>query len=130
VYSHLHPYLTGRETERMVVVACDVRGQPLATEVVAEGGPNEVSVRISDLFTPALRHRAVAIVIAHNHPSNDPEPGPQDLRLTERVRQAADLLEIHLLDHLIIAGARFVSLRLQGVPGLLEDAAVSFAAWP
>ena len=48
----------------------------------------------------------------------------------QRVRQAADLLEIRLLDHMIVAGARFVSLRLLRVPGLLEDAVVSIAASP
>lgn len=120
VFRHLHPYLAARETERMVVVACDVLGRPLATQVIAEGGPADVSVRIADLFTAAIRHRAVAIAMAHNHPSGSLDPSPQDLALTRQAVRASGVLDVYLIDHLIVTGRGFTSLR-QRAPGLFVE---------
>ncbi len=111
VFKLVHPVLAGREAERMVVVACDVRLRALATTVVAEGTPIDVTVRIADLFAPAVRHRAFAIVMAHNHPSDDPTPSEADRILTDRATAAGVVLGIDVLDHLVVAGDRFVSIK-------------------
>ena len=79
-YAHVYPFFVGRETERFVSVACDTRYKVIATEVIAEGLPDAVDVRIADIFALAIRHRAVALLVAHNHPS-----GPQRLRKVTRV---------------------------------------------
>ena len=121
---HLSPYLLGRETERMVVVACDARGRPMATEVVAEGSPVSVSIRLADLFAPAVRHRAPAILIAHNHPADDPSPSESDRVFTERAIAGGLLLGIEVIDHLILAGGLHASLRAEGGIESLERAIV------
>jgi len=110
-YAHLFPYFAGRDTECMVVVACDVRCQPLHTEVAAVGGACSVSFRAADVLVPAVRHRATGLLIAHNHPSQDPKPSETDYHLTRNLRQACELLHIPLIDHLVVAGTRFKSVR-------------------
>lgn len=103
-YAHVYPYLAGREAERFVVVAIDVRHQVIATAVVAEGAPNVVKVRLSDVFAAAVRHRAAAIVVAHNHPSEIAQPSLADHDLTKSLVEAGALLGIPVLDHLVVCG--------------------------
>lgn len=101
----VRPLLEGRETERFVAIACDSRFRPLATDVVAEGSPVGVSVRIADALAPAIRHRAPHLIVAHNHPSDDPTtPSEPDLVLTQRLLDFGNVLGIALVDHLIVAG--------------------------
>lgn len=107
----VRPLLEGRETERFVAIACDSRFRPLATDVVAEGSPVGVSVRIADAFAPAIRHRAPHLIVAHNHPSDDPTPSEPDLVLTQRLVDLGSVLGVALIDHIIVAGARFASVR-------------------
>lgn len=109
-YAHLHPYLAGREAERFVAVACDCRYQALATTIVAEGSPASVEVRPADVFAGAVRHRAVAIVLGHNHPSNQTTPSLEDYELTKRLVEVGRLLGIEVLDHLVVGGDGFWSL--------------------
>lgn len=109
-YAHLHPYLTGREAERFVAVACDCRYQALATTIVAEGSPMSVEVRPADVFAGAVRHRAVAIVLGHNHPSNQTTPSLEDYALTEHLVEAGRVLGIQVLDHLVVGGDGFWSI--------------------
>jgi DNA repair protein RadC len=67
-----------------------------------------------EVFRDALRHGAGAIVIAHNHPSGDAEPSREDERITRRLGQAGEILDIDVLDHLVIATKRWVSLDRRG----------------
>src|SRR5205807_418647 len=97
-----------------MVVACDARGQPLVTDVVAEGTPSEVLVSPAAVFAPAIRHRAVMLFVGHNHPSGIATPSAEDLALTERLLDASRLLGIPLLDHIIVAGSGYVSLLSEG----------------
>ena len=110
-FRFIYPLLAQRENERFVAVACDVRFRVLATEIVAQGSPVAVSVHIPDVFTAAMRHRAPFVLIAHSHPSDDPTPSPDDIALTRRCLEAGRLLGIGVLDHLVIAGDTFRSLR-------------------
>ena len=82
---------------------------------MSKGTVNWTVVSIRDLFLTALRARAVGIIIIHNHPSGDPAPSHEDILLTERVREAGELLEIRLLDHIIIGDRRFVSFSEEGL---------------
>lgn len=66
------------------------------------------------MFYPAVRHKAASLIVAHNHPSGDPTPSPQDLELTKILVEASRLMNIPLNDHVIIGQQRYVSLRQQG----------------
>jgi DNA repair protein RadC len=68
-------------------------------------------VRIAEVFKGAVRRNCAAIIVAHNHPSGDPEPSPEDVALTRRLIQAGELLEVELLDHVVIGNTRYVSMR-------------------
>lgn len=72
-------------------------------------------VRVGEVFRDAVRRQAAALVVVHNHPSGDPAPSPEDLRITRELADAGRLLDIELVDHLVIGHGRWVSLRALGV---------------
>jgi DNA repair protein RadC len=109
-YAHVYPFFVGRETERFVSVVCDIRYKVIATEVIAEGLPDAVDVRIADIFALAIRHRAVALLVAHNHPSGDPTPSEYDYALTKDLLEAGELLGVRVIDHLVVAGTSYRSI--------------------
>jgi DNA repair protein RadC len=72
------------------------------------------SVRVGEVFRDAVRRQAAAIVVVHNHPSGDPSPSPDDVRITAELADAGRLLDIELLDHVVVASRGWVSLRALG----------------
>ena len=100
--------------ERFCVLLLNTRNQPLGCETVALGGLNVAALQPRDVFEPALRHNAAAVVLAHSHPSGDPTPSPEDLAVTRHLGEAGRLLGIEVLDHLVISAHRFHSLRSSG----------------
>jgi DNA repair protein RadC len=72
-------------------------------------------VRVGEVFRDAVRRQAAALVVVHNHPSGDPSPSPEDLRITRELADAGRLLDIELVDHLVIGHGEWVSLRALGV---------------
>jgi len=70
---------------------------------------------VGEVFKEAIRRNAVSLIVAHNHPSGDPTPSPEDIALTRAIVQAGKLLDIDVLDHLVIGGQRFVSLKERGL---------------
>ena len=63
------------------------------------------------MFRPAIVESAPSIIISHNHPSNDPTPSPEDVKITRELVEGGRLLGIDLMDHIVIAGDRYVSLK-------------------
>lgn len=80
-----------------------------------KGSLNSSVVRVAEVFREAIRCNAAAIIVAHNHPSGDPTPSPEDIRVTRDIRQAGTLLDIELLDHVIIGAQRYVSMKERGL---------------
>lgn len=95
--------------EQFLAVYLDARHRPIAVHAVAMGGLTSCPVDPRAVFGPALQLGAVALVVAHNHPSGDPTPSVDDRTLTDRLRQAGELLGVALLDHIVIGGERFHS---------------------
>ncbi len=93
----------------------DARRRLLQTETVSIGTLTSSLVHPREVFQPAVAHSAAAVLVAHNHPSGDPEPSPEDLALTRRLRQSGEILGIEVLDHLVVGRGRFVSLKQRGV---------------
>ncbi|MFZ5915608.1 MAG: RadC family protein [Chloroflexota bacterium] len=102
------------EQEEVRVLVLDTRNRVLDSHTVYKGSLNTSLVRIGELFREAIRQNAAAVVVAHNHPSGDPSPSPEDIRLTEMLVEAGRLLDVEVLDHLII-GQRWVSLKERGL---------------
>ena len=110
----LAPYLVHRDREALVVGLLTRKQRLIAVAPVYEGNVAGTSVRIGELFTEALRRNAAGIVLAHNHPSGDPEPSSDDLRTTRDAVAAGRLLGVAVVDHVIIGSGRHVSLRERG----------------
>jgi len=91
--------------ESLRVVALNTRLRVLAVEEVSRGTVNETIAHPRDIFRVALTHHAYAVAVVHNHPSGDPTPSPADIDMTRRLRDAAELLQIVLLDHIILGTA-------------------------
>ena len=103
------------EQEHFVVLFLDTRNQMIGRETLYVGNLNVTHIRVSEAFRGATRCNAAAIIDAHNHPTGDPSPSPQDVEVTRQLAQAGDLLDIELLDHLVIGKSRFVSMRERGL---------------
>lgn len=112
----------GTDREHFVLALLDVRERLLGLNTVSIGCATCTLVHPREVFKPAILASAGNIVVAHNHPSGDPEPSQDDLRLTRRLHAAGQLLGIELLDHIVIgANGAYVSLRARGV---------AVGAWP
>jgi DNA repair protein RadC len=110
VHALVGPELRGFPQERFLVLCLDARHGLLRLQPVSLGTARAALVHPRDVFAPAVRAGAVGVVVVHNHPSGDPRPSPEDLALTERLRQAGELLGIEVLDHVIVGEGNFVSL--------------------
>ncbi|MCX6713105.1 MAG: DNA repair protein RadC [Candidatus Vogelbacteria bacterium] len=101
--------------EHFVVFFLDSRNQEIKREVISVGTLNANLVHPREVFEPAIKHNAAQIIIAHNHPSGDPEPSPEDIAITKRLVEAGTILGIEILDHVIVAKQSHRSLKEQGI---------------
>jgi DNA repair protein RadC len=107
--------MSALEQEHLRVFLLNTRNQVMDIVEVYRGSLNSSQVRVGELFKAAVRRSAAAIIVAHNHPSGDPSPSPDDIAVTRAIVQAGKLLDIEVLDHLIIGQGRFVSLKESGL---------------
>lgn len=98
-----------RLREQVAVLALDTRRRVQAREVVSQGTLTQSLAHPREIFRTAIKLGAAAVVVGHNHPSGDPSPSPDDHTLTRRLREAADILGIALVDHVIVGQGRFHS---------------------
>ena len=110
----LRPHLQGRAKEHVVALLVDSRNRLIRLAPIAIGSLSASLVHPRELFKEAIAASAAAVIVAHNHPSGDPNPSEHDLTLTTRLVDAGALLGIEVLDHLIIAGDTVTSLRAAG----------------
>ena len=103
------------EQEEMRVVLLNTKNQVLSVPRVYKGSINTSLVRVSELFKEAVRENCAALVVVHNHPSGDPTPSPEDVKVTEQIVKAGKLLDIEVLDHIIIGQQRYISLKERGL---------------
>ncbi|MBM4319952.1 MAG: hypothetical protein FJ125_08310 [Deltaproteobacteria bacterium] len=101
--------------ETLRVVLLNARNRVIDTRTVYVGSIDSTLVRVGEVFREAILQNAHAIIVAHNHPSGDPSPSPEDVALTRAMVEAGKLLDVAVLDHLIIAGTGFVSLKARGL---------------
>ena len=106
----MRPRIAGLDHEEMWVIALDGRNGVRGARRVAHGGQHGCSVTARDVVRVGLLEAGSAIVICHNHPSGDPTPSPADIAMTRSVRDAADVVGLPLVDHVIVAGERHASL--------------------
>ncbi len=107
----LLPRLSHLEQEELHVVLLDTRNRVLDIQAIYKGSLNSSMIRLGELFRPAIEAPAAAMIVAHNHPSGQADPSPEDIDVTRKIVEAGKLLDISVLDHLIIGHGRFVSLK-------------------
>ncbi len=107
--------MSALEQEELRVLLLDTRNHIMHIETVYRGSLNSSQIRVGELFKPAIRRNAAAIIVIHNHPSGDPTPSPDDAAVTRAIVQAGKLLDIDVLDHLVIGRGRYISLKERGL---------------
>jgi DNA repair protein RadC len=115
VHRHLHPRLRHACQEQFLVILLDGRHRVLRCEVVSQGTLTASLVHPREVFRPALREAAAALILVHNHPSGDPGPSREDREVTTRLARAGEILGVRVLDHVIVAERGYCSLREQGL---------------
>jgi len=90
------------EKEILVAICLNTKLRPIGWHLIATGTVNECTAHPREIFRPAIIAAAYALVIAHNHPSGDPSPSNADRRLTSTLREASQILQINLIDHIVI----------------------------
>jgi DNA repair protein RadC len=100
--------------EELRAVLLDTRNRLCRIVTIYIGSLNTVVVRMGELFREAIRLNCASLILVHNHPSAEPSPSPEDILVTRHAVETGHLLDIEVLDHIILAGNRFVSLKEQG----------------
>jgi DNA repair protein RadC len=99
------------ETEHFKSILLNTKHEVLGVEDVSRGTIDQTLAAPGDVFRRAVREGATAIIVAHNHPSGNPEPSRADLQLTKNLAEAGELLGIPLLDHIVFGDGRYISLK-------------------
>ncbi|MCX7705262.1 MAG: DNA repair protein RadC [bacterium] len=103
--------------EHFFVVSLDVRNRIIAVDKISTGTIEASLVHPREAFETAIKRHAVKIIIAHNHPSEDPEPSEDDISITKRLREAGSIVGIDVIDHIIVCKSSFFSFREKGLIG-------------
>jgi DNA repair protein RadC len=111
----LMPDMMLLEQEHMRLILLNSRHEVISTPTIYKGSLNTAVVRVAEVFKDALRQNAAALVVSHNHPSGDPSPSPEDIRVTRSFVEAGKLLGVEVIDHVIIGHNRYVSLKERGL---------------
>lgn len=114
VYRHFRGRLSGLKRECFFSLLLDAKGKLMREEEIAIGSLTECLVHPREAFRPAVREAAVSVIFVHNHPSGDPTPSGEDVRLTRKLLDAAKVLDIRLADHVIVARDGYFSFTETG----------------
>jgi len=116
-FTLIAPRLSVKDREVFVVICLDTRNGVKAVEELYVGTINSSHIRVAEVFKKAITINSPSIIIAHNHPSGDPTPSPEDVSMTKAIFEAGKLLDIELLDHLVIGSnsGSFISLKTRNL---------------
>lgn len=115
VYNFLIHSMRGNKNEQFNVLYLNTRNEVLKNEVIFNGTVSQVSVYPREIIKSAIRYNASGLILAHNHPSGNLSPSNEDINMTKRMKDISKLLDINLLDHIIIAGDKYLSLYKEGL---------------
>ena len=111
----LGPEMASLAQEQLRVLLLNTKNMVVGQRVVYQGNISSAIVRVAEVLRPAVMEAVPSIIVCHNHPSSDPTPSPEDVAITRKLKQAADLLDVELLDHIVLGGDRHVSLKDRGL---------------
>ena len=111
VFTLLGPEMSALAQEQLRVLLLNTRNKVMGQRIVYQGNVNSSIVRPAEVLRAAVIESAPSIIIAHNHPSGDPTPSPEDVSITRELVQGGKLLGIDVMDHIVIGGDKWVSLK-------------------
>lgn len=112
----LNQFLLNNDREKMVVMSLNTKNEPTNISVVSIGSLNAAICHPREIFKIAVKSNANAIILGHSHPSGNPKPSNEDISITNRLKEAGEIIGIKLLDHLIIGGKdKYVSFKEKGL---------------
>ncbi|GIW69489.1 MAG: UPF0758 protein [Patescibacteria group bacterium] len=114
-YEYVKPNFFGKETEHLYLISLNSRNITIKKSLVSAGTINETLIHPREIIRTAIMDNAVSIILAHNHPSGEPNPSTEDVKITKRVQEACQIVGINLIDHLIVCDKSFSSMRAQNL---------------
>ncbi len=114
-FTILNNFIGTLDHEELWIVNLDRRNRIMNLVKLYQGSVNSSQIRIGEVFRQAVIDNSSAIIIAHNHPSGDTSPSPDDVAVTRAIVQAGKLLDIDVIDHLVVSNGRYVSLKERGL---------------
>jgi DNA repair protein RadC len=114
-YNHFHERLCDYRKEVFLALLLDNKNRLIREVQISEGSLTASIVHPREVFAPALKESAAAILFVHNHPSGDPAPSHEDIAITDRLKQVGDLMGVRVLDHIIIGKGEYLSFADQGL---------------
>lgn len=115
VADYLMPQLRYKDRERFLCIYLNNKNHFMFTETISIGGLTSSIAHSREVFKPAVKRSAAALILAHNHPSGDPSPSKEDIAVTQKLIKAGDILGIMVLDHIIIGDQQWISLKQAGL---------------
>jgi DNA repair protein RadC len=115
IYRHFRSTLLDLRKERFLLVLLDGKHRVMGSKTISEGSLTASLVHPREVFSPAIRESAGAVVLVHNHPSGDPTPSLEDIEITRRLIEVGELVGIRVLDHVIIGEDTFTSFLEHGL---------------
>ena len=112
---YLHAQMAHRRTEEVRILFLNAKNVLIANEALWQGSVDEASVHVREVIARAIALGATALIIVHNHPSGDPSPSQQDIRLTRDLAEAGRHMKITVHDHVIVGAAGRTSMRAMGL---------------
>ncbi|MGG1880346.1 DNA repair protein RadC [Paenibacillus cisolokensis] len=111
VYQAMVADMSVLDKEHFMIILLNTKNRVISIETISVGGLNSAIVHPREVFKPAIIKGAASLICTHNHPSGDPTPSTEDIRLTERLINAGEILGIDVLDHVIVGTEGYVSLK-------------------
>lgn len=115
VYNFLCLDLRDEKREHFIALLMDTKNGIMFRHTVSVGDLSSSIVHPREVFTEAIRRSAASLIVAHNHPSGDPTPSPEDVSVTRRLVEAGEVLGIDVLDHIVLGDNRYISLKERGL---------------
>lgn len=112
---YMLPFFYGRRLETVFLLCLDAKCKVLCCKEVAEGSVNAAGISVRKVVETALGANATSVVLAHNHPSGVAVPSGEDVQTTHRIAAALAAVEVHLVDHIVVADEDYVSMAQSGV---------------
>lgn len=114
IYELFHPLMCDLPVEEFWILLLNQQGKVIDRVRISQGGISQTTVDVRTILREALLQRAVQIALVHNHPSGNPQPSLEDVRLTDRIKQAAQVMQIRLIDHLVVTDGAYYSFNDEG----------------